>query len=94
MRASTLFGMPVVDRHGRPLGTVSDLLLDDPAPATICYLLVNTAPAEGAACRTVAVPWRLVSPGEQGDAIKLGVSGEALRQMRDIPPPAGRPPRK
>lgn len=86
MRASEFIGAAVVDRHGRRLGQVSDLLLDHPDPATICYALVDIAqPAQGGQ-RTVAVPWSLVQTGRSGEPLVLGVSRDAMQGLRAVKP--------
>lgn len=86
MRASEFIGAMVVDRDGRQLGRVSDLLLDEPDPATICYALVDVArPARGGQ-RTVAVPWSLLQPARAGEPLVLGVRRETLQGLRDVGP--------
>lgn len=84
IRASKLLGATVVDRHGHRLGQVSDLLLDDPDPANICYALVDIERAPDEAARTVAVPWSVLQPGGSARQLVLGVSRDALRQLRGL----------
>lgn len=84
IRASNLLGAAVVDRHGRRLGQVSDLLLDDPNPASICYALVDIEHSSEQAGRTVAVPWSVLQPSGVARQLVLGVSFGALRQLRGL----------
>ena len=85
MRASEFIGAAVVDREGHPLGRVRDLVLDDPAPTSICYALVDVAPTPEWGQRTVAVPWSLVRPRGAGQPLVLGVSRAALHRLRGVP---------
>lgn len=86
MRASEFIGAAVVDRDGRRLGQVSDLILDEPEPATIRYALVDVPrPAQGGR-RTVAVPWSLLRPARAGEPLVLGVSRETLQGLRTVGP--------
>jgi sporulation protein YlmC with PRC-barrel domain len=84
IRASNLLGAAVFDRHGRRLGRVSDLLLDHPDPANICYALVDIENSLDEAGRTVAVPWSVLQPGDAARQLVLGVSLGALRQLRGL----------
>jgi sporulation protein YlmC with PRC-barrel domain len=86
MRASDFIGAAVVDRDGRQLGRVSDLILDEPLPVTICYALVDMTHAPDAGQRTVAVPWSLLRPERAGQPLTLGVSRDALQRLRAVKP--------
>lgn len=87
LRASELLGSEVVDRQGRPLGKVSDFILDDAGPPTICYALVKLSrpPDEGDV--TVAVPWSVLQPDGEAGKLVLGVSPAALRGLKDLEHP-------
>lgn len=87
IRASELLGASVVDCRGRPVGQVSDLLLDAPDPANICYALVDLEPSAESHGRTVAVPWSVLQPGKEAHRLVLGVSREALRGLRGLDRP-------
>lgn len=84
LRASQLIGAELVDRQGRRLGKVSDLLLDDPGPANVRYALVDIGPPAAARARTVAVPWSVLQPSVQERQLVLGVSRAALGRLRGI----------
>jgi sporulation protein YlmC with PRC-barrel domain len=86
MRASEFIGATVVDRDGRRLGQVSDLLLDDPVPTSICYALVDIAHSPDDGQRTVAVPWSLLRPESAGQPLVLAVSRDALQRLRAVQP--------
>lgn len=84
LRASRLIGAAVVDRQGRQLGRVSDLLLETPGPANPCYALVDLGPPAHARARTVAVPWSVLEPDEERGALVLEVSSDALGRLRSV----------
>jgi hypothetical protein len=84
LRASRLIGAAVVDRQGRRLGRVSDLLLETPGPANPCYALVDLGPPAHARERTVAVPWSVLEPDEERGALVLEVSSDALGRLRSV----------
>jgi hypothetical protein len=84
LRASRLIGAAVVDRQGRQLGRVSDLLLENPGPAKPCYALVDLGPPSHARERTVAVPWSVLEPDEERGALVLEVSPDALGRLRSV----------
>lgn len=84
MRASEFIGATVVDRQGRRLGKVCDLLLDDPVPANVCYALVDVEHASDQPVRTVAVPWSVLQPGRTGQPLVLDVSRDALYRLRGV----------
>jgi sporulation protein YlmC with PRC-barrel domain len=83
-RASRVLGAAVVDPHGQRLGTIADLLLDPPPPATVSYALVKLARTPDQAQHTVAVPWSLLHPGDKERQLVLGASRETLRRMRSL----------
>jgi len=87
LRASELLGSEVVDRRGRPLGKVTDFILDDAGPPTICYALVDLRrpPDEGDV--TVAVPWSVLHADGSARQLILGVSPAALRGLKDLERP-------
>jgi sporulation protein YlmC with PRC-barrel domain len=87
LRASTLLGSEVVDRQGRPLGTVSDFILDAAGPPTICYALVELRRPPDEGDITVAVPWSVLHPDGQPGRLILGVSPTALRGLKDLERP-------
>ena len=62
LRTSQLLGAAVVDRQGRHLGRISDLLLDGPRPTSVSYALVEVAQHQGNETRTVAIPWSVLQP--------------------------------
>jgi sporulation protein YlmC with PRC-barrel domain len=81
IRASALLGATVVDRHDRRLGTLSDLLLDEPRPGRVCYALIDVDAATDGDGRTVAVPWSVLQPDGSHRRLVLDVSRGALRRM-------------
>jgi sporulation protein YlmC with PRC-barrel domain len=87
IRASQLLEAEVVDRQGQRLGKVSDLLIEDPGPANICYALVEIEPPPASGERTVAVPWSVLRPGGHEHQLRLDVSRAALGRLKDL----GRP---
>lgn len=84
IRASTLLGAAVVDREGRHLGTIRDLILDAPRPANICYALVDVEQSPGEGRRTVAIPWSVLQPNGGEQPLVLGVSRDALRRLKGL----------
>jgi sporulation protein YlmC with PRC-barrel domain len=84
IRASTLLGAAIVDREGRRLGKIRDLILDAPRPANICYALVDLEQTPDEAERTVAVPWSVLQPSGDQRPLVLGVSREALRRLKGL----------
>lgn len=84
MRASELIGTAVVDRNGQRVGQVTDLLLEDTAPRSICYALLTISNAPAAGQHSVAVPWALLEPANGGKQLTLAVSRDALRHLRAI----------
>lgn len=87
LRASELLGAEVVDRQGRPLGTVSDFILDAAGPPTICYALVDLRRPPDEGDTTVAVPWSVLQPDGKAGRLILGVSPAALRGLKDLERP-------
>lgn len=90
IRVSELIGIEVVDRHGRSLGQICDLILDDAPSGTLCYamILLPTGTADGRT-RTVALPWSLLAaaehPSETGRrSLALDVSISALAKLRNL----------
>ncbi|MEJ2514138.1 MAG: PRC-barrel domain-containing protein [Gammaproteobacteria bacterium] len=86
LRISQLLGAPVVDGQGEPLGRITDLLVDGPQPASLCYALVDID-RHGGDTRTVAVPWSILQPRPPDRQVVLDVSAAALDRLRDFTPP-------
>jgi hypothetical protein len=84
LRASTLLGAEVVDRQGRPLGKVSDFILDAAGPPTICYALVDLRRPPDEGDITVAVPWSVLYPDGKAGRLVLGVSPTALHGLKEL----------
>lgn len=87
IRASALLGAPVVNRQDCRLGVLSDLLLDDPGPARICYALIEVEEPLQRGERTVAVPWSVLRPDGLNDRLILDVSRDALQRLRNVREP-------
>lgn len=83
-RASRLLGADVVDPHGRRLGKISDLLLEESPLAGVSYALVRLEPSPQEKEHTVAVPWSLLQPGDEERQLVVGASRETLRRMRSL----------
>ena len=84
IRARMLLGAAVVDRQGRRLGKIRDLILDSPEPANIRYALVDVERTSLEDARTVAVPWSVLQlDGEQGQLV-LGVSRDTLHHLKGL----------
>jgi hypothetical protein len=84
LRASRLIGAAVIDRQGRQVGRVSDLLLAAPGPASPCYALLDLEPPAHPRPRTVAVPWSLLERDEARGALRLDVSRETLARLQTV----------
>ncbi len=91
VRVSDLIGIQVVDSHGRSLGQICDLILDDAPSGTVCYamMILPSDTADGRA-RTVALPWSLLAaanpPCDPGyGSLALDVSISTLARLRDLP---------
>lgn len=87
IRTSDVLGATVVDRQGRRLGRVTDLLLDGPRPTSICYALVDIERQPGGDTRTVAVPWSVLQPDGGDRRLVLDASRESLRRLRSFGSP-------
>ena len=85
IRASKLLGHAVVDRHGEPVGRLTDLLFEGHYPAGHCYALIDIDRAADETSCTVAVPWDLLEAAGPGSRVVVGVSRQALRRLRNIP---------
>lgn len=81
--ASKLLGSVVVDREGQRVGRVSDLLVDVPGSANICYALVQVEQGPENRQRTVAVPWSLLDR-EAPARLVLGVSRHSLERLKNL----------
>jgi hypothetical protein len=77
-------GAVVIDRHGRRLGRVSDLLLAKTGLASPCYALVDLESPAHSRPRTVAVPWSLLERDEARDVLRLDVSRETLARLHAV----------
>lgn len=84
IRASALLGAPVVDRQECRLGVLSDLLLDDPCPARVCYALIKIEQPLRRSSRTVAVPWSVLQRDSRNRRLILNVSRDALHRLRNV----------
>jgi sporulation protein YlmC with PRC-barrel domain len=84
IRARTLLGAAVVDRQGRRLGRIRDLILDAPEPGHIRYALVDVERTSREGARIVAVPWSVLElDGAQGQLV-LGVSRDTLYHLKGL----------
>ena len=90
IRVSELLGIQVVDRHGRSLGQICDLIVDHTTSGALCYamLLLPSDNSGGPGC-TVAVPWSLLAAADpprdtDDNSLMLDVSASALRRLRDV----------
>jgi len=91
MRASCLLGAGVMDRDGRDLGRISDLIFDSQGPGRMCYVVISVrTPRRLEEQRTVALPWSLVqTPSIAGDkavaSVRVDLPRSALERLRDNP---------
>jgi len=88
IRATDILDSEIVDREGRPLGKVSDIVLDAGLSGTVCYVLIGLQNTGDRASRTVALPWSLLAhsglePGTSGP-LTLDVSRSTLRGLRHV----------
>lgn len=84
IRASKLLGHVVVDRHGKRIGRLTDLLFEGRYPAGLCYALIDIDHAADETSHTVAVPWDLLESADPGSRAVVGVSRQALHRLRNI----------
>ncbi len=84
IRASQFLGAEVVDCQAHRLGRVTDLLLDSPRPARVCYALIDIGQPARPCGQTVAVPWSVLQPDWENQRLVLDVSLDALRRMSDF----------
>jgi hypothetical protein len=82
--ATALLGAPVVDRTERPLGRISDLLLDEAQSGRVCYALIDIEPPAHGEGRTVAVPWSILRTDASARRVVLDVGDGTLRRLRDL----------
>lgn len=83
IRASELLGAAVIDRQGRRLGRIDDLLLlDEPRPTSVCYALVELERAPDQDTRTVAVPWSVLQTDGDDRHLVLDASPDSLGRLK------------
>lgn len=83
IRASKLLGSAVVDREGQRVGRISDLLLDVPGSANVCYALVEVEQPAEPLQRTVAIPWSILEQ-DSPSRLVLGVSRQSLARLKNL----------
>jgi len=83
IRASKLLGSVVFDREGQRVGRISDLLLDVPGSANICYALVHVEEPAEPLQRTVAIPWSILEPDDSSRLV-LGLSRHSLGRLKNL----------
>lgn len=90
LRVREILDTQIVDRNGKPLGKVSDLILDLTVPGAACYVLVTLPPeARDGKEKTVALPWSLIAradaSGEGVDRyLMVDVAAATLGRLRNL----------
>lgn len=88
IKVSQILDSEIVDRDGRVLGKVHDLVLDVGVSGTVSYVLVTLPPASHESAHTVALPWSLLAHAglnpDKAAPLMLDISRSTLRGLRHI----------
>jgi sporulation protein YlmC with PRC-barrel domain len=77
--ANKFIGMEVVDRGGEKIGEIQDVLLDIDK-GRIAYAVVSTGGVFGIGDANHIVPWKALSPRDEGGSLALNVGKDRLAE--------------
>jgi len=88
IKVSRILDSEIVDRDGRLLGQVHDLVLDAGLSGSVSYVLITLPRANNRSAHTVALPWSLLAEAcvdpDADRPLVLDVSRSTLRGLRPI----------
>jgi sporulation protein YlmC with PRC-barrel domain len=88
IKVSQILDSEIVDRNGRVLGKVRDLVLDAGVSGSVSYVLVTLPASSHDSAHTVALPWSVLAPAcldpDTAGTLMLDVRRSTLEGLRHI----------